>query len=130
MTNEGRSQRNWTILGMSILFALAPIGFGVIRAVRTGNDFRYLWVALASLVSAAIVFVIGNVDSRRPTVAAVRATWVFVIATLFAVIAASLLGARLGPASLVVTSAFGFCYAVGCGLFILAGPQRPAAQER
>jgi hypothetical protein len=60
------SQKNWSLIGISILFALAPIGFGVIRAVRTGNDFRYLWVALASLVSAAIVFAVGadEVDGR------------------------------------------------------------------
>ena len=127
MTNDGRSHKNWTIVGMSILFALAPIGFGVIRAVRTGNDFRYLWVALASLVSAAIVFAAGNARRQRPGAAAVRSTLVFVVATLFALIAALLLGVRVVPGSLAVTSAFGFCYAAGCGLFMLAGPQRSDA---
>ena len=107
------------LLGVSILFALAPLGFGVIRAVRT-DDVRYLWVSLASLVGAGIVFVVGKAATRMSTFVAVRAASVFIVATLFAVTAASLLGVRVYPGSLVVTSAFGFCYAAACGLYLVS----------
>jgi hypothetical protein len=39
----------------SILFAAAPIVFGVVRAFRSGDDLRYLWTALAALLGAVVV---------------------------------------------------------------------------
>src|SRR5262245_61948749 len=101
-----RSNRNWWIYGLSIQFAAVPFAFAVVRAVRTCNDFRYLWVALASLLSALVIMVFGKADRRGPIVAAARSTWVFVVATLVAVFAAWPLGARVGPGSLLVGSAF------------------------
>ena len=50
-----RSYRDWRIHGISILFAAVPVAFAAVRAVRTGYDFRYLWVALASLLGASMV---------------------------------------------------------------------------
>ena len=94
----------------------------IIRAIRTGDDFRYLWMALA-LSSISIVSVVGNADRRRLNEAAVRSTCVFVIAILVAVFVGWLLGARVGPGSVLVGSAFGFCYAAGCGLYVLARPR-------
>ena len=110
------------MLGLSILFAATPFAFAIIRAIRTGDDFRYLWIALASLLSVFIVSVVGNADRPRRTEAVVRSTWVFVIATFLAVFVGWLLGARVGPGSVVVGSAFGFCYAASCGLYVLARP--------
>jgi hypothetical protein len=117
-----RSNRNWRIYGLSILFAAVPSAFAVVRAIRTGDDFRYLWVALASLLSALVVMVVAEADRRGPIVAAARSTWVFVVATLVAVFAAWLLGVRVGPGSLLVGSAFGLCYAASCTLNVLARP--------
>ena len=106
--------------GLSILFAAVPFAFAVVRAIRTGDDFRYLWVALASLLSALVVMVVEKTDRRGPIVAAARSIWVFVVATMVAVFAAWLLGARVGPGSLLVGSAFGSCYATSCALNVLA----------
>src|SRR6185295_10002227 len=117
-----RSHRDWRILGISILFAAVPVAFAAVRAVRTGYDFRYLWVALASLLGASMVMVVGAVTSRRPNSAAALSAGVFVIATLLAVQAAWLLGIRVGPGSLVVGSGFGFCCAASCALHVLARP--------
>jgi hypothetical protein len=117
-----RSNRNWRIYGLSILFAAVPFAFAVVRAIRTGDDFRYLWVALASLLSALVVVVVAKADRRGPIVAAARSTWVFVVATFVAVFAAWLLGARVGPGSLLIGSAFGLCYAASCALNVLARP--------
>jgi hypothetical protein len=116
-----RSNRNWRIYGLPILFAAVPFAFAVVRVMRTGDDFRYLWVALASLLSAFVVMVVARPDRRGPIVAA-RSTWVFVVATFVAVFAAWLLGARVGPGSLLVGSAFGLCYAASCALNVLARP--------
>jgi hypothetical protein len=117
-----RSHRDWRIHGISILFAAAPFAFAAVRAIRTGYDFRYLWVALASLLGTSAVMVVGKADSRRPNSAAALSAVVFVIATLLAVLAAWLLGTRVGPGSLVVGSAFGFCCAATCALYVLARP--------
>ena len=114
--------RDWRIHGLSILFAAVPVAFAAIRAVRTGHDFRYVWVALASLLGAWAVMVVGKATSRRPKSAAALSASVFVIATLLAVLAAWLLGTRVGPGSLVVASGFGFCCAASCALYVLARP--------
>jgi hypothetical protein len=41
---------------------------------------------------------------------------VFIMATLLAIIAAMVLGTRLGPGILVVAAAFGSCFAAGSAL--------------
>jgi branched-subunit amino acid ABC-type transport system permease component len=100
--------------GLYALFATGlSLAFGVMRAVRTGNDLRYVWVALASLSTAIVV---ARASERRPTGAAARAAWVFIMATLVAVFVAWLLGTRVGTGSLLVAAAFGFCYAAGSAL--------------
>src|SRR5258708_1916745 len=112
-----RSHRDWRIHGISILFAAVPFAFALVRAIRTGHDFRYLWVALASLLGASAVMAIGKTDNRRPNSAAALSAGVFVFATLFAMLAAWLLGTRVGPGSLVVGSVFGFCCAASCAVY-------------
>ena len=116
------SHRDWRIQGISILFAAVPVAFAAVRAVRTGYDFRYLWVALASLLGTSGVMMVGKADRRRPSSVAALSAGVFVIATLLAVLAAWLLGIRVGPGSLVVGSGFGFCCAASCALYVLARP--------
>lgn len=117
-----RSHGDWRIYGLSILFATVPFAFAAVRAIRTGYDFRYCGVALASFLGASAVMVVGNAYSGRPNSAAALSAGVFVIATLFAVSAAWLLGTRVGPGSVVVGSAFGFCCATSCALYVLARP--------
>ena len=96
---------------LAILAAATPFAFALVRAVRTGNDLRYLWVALGSLGGAAVTTAVA----RRLSPALV-ATSVFVTSTLFAVLTALLLGTKLGPGILVVASGFGVCFAVASGL--------------
>jgi hypothetical protein len=88
---------NRGVHAVSIPFAAAPFAFAAIRAVTTGNDFRYVWVALAAFCGAAAA-----------------SAAVFACATTLAVIAALLLGTRLGPGILVVAAAFGGCLAMAC----------------
>src|SRR5262249_59960805 len=92
--------RDWRLQSLSILFAALPLAFGLIRAIKTGHDFRYVWVALASVVGAAIVSVAGG-----------RSVAVFVVATLSAMIVAAALGTTANAGMAVVTASVGFCFA-------------------
>ena len=114
------SRPDWRIEALAILFAAAPLAFAVIRAVRTGYDLRYLWVALAALLGTTVVMAVGKTSKRSPHAAVALSAAAFVVATLLAVLAAWLLGTRVGPGLLVVASAFGFCCATSCLLRVLA----------
>ena len=96
---------------MAIAFGLLPFAFGLIRAVTTGQDVRYLWVAAAGFLGAALVTVPARSreGSIRPHIGA--AALAFVAATVLAVCAAIVLGTRLGPGLLVVGASFGLCFA-------------------
>ena len=105
---------------LSIFFATLPFAFGLVRAVRTGYDLRYFWVALASLLGAVATIAVGRVHIRRPIAVVTLVAAVFVIATLLAVLAATLIGTIFGMGIIVVASAFGFCFAVAGLLHLLA----------
>ena len=110
---------------VALLVAAVPFGFGLVRAVRTGSDVRYLWVAAASLIGAMAVVAIGRTFGTRPYGAGVLSVVTFVVATLFGIGAALLLGARAGPGILVVASAFGACFALSSLLHLLGHRRRP-----
>ena len=92
--------------GLAIALASVPMLFGVVRAAQTRSDFRYLVVALVSLASAALVFVVGR---RGAPVTAARAALCFVLTTLAAMATGFAQGARSVPAVLAVAIGFAFC---------------------
>ncbi len=105
------------IRSFSIFFVSLPFLFGLLRAVTTGNDFRYLWVAAASLFGAAVFTGATHAPNHRRRIALSIGS--FIVATLCSTAAAMLLGTRFGPALLLVASSFGFCSAAGCTLFAI-----------
>lgn len=107
------------IRSFSVFFISMPFLFGLLRAVTTGNDLRYLWVAAASLFGAGAFTAATSGRMRRPRAALALSAGSFTIATLCATAAAILLGTRFGAGLLVVASSFGFCCAVGCTLFAI-----------
>jgi hypothetical protein len=107
--------RNRWIGAAALLFAAAPFGFGLIRAVSSGNDFRYLWVALTSFVGAAAVAVTIRRSGSRAGVTLALGS--FLMSTLLAALMAMLLGTRLALGLVVVAGAFGFCSAAGSWLY-------------
>jgi hypothetical protein len=107
------------IRSFSIFFLSLPFLFGLLRAATTSNDFRYFWVAAASLFGAAVVTAAARGQMRRPRVAVACAVGAFIVGTLCAIAAGMLLGTRLGPGLLVVASSFAFCCAIGCLLFAI-----------
>ena len=112
---------------LAMLVAAMPLAFAVIRALQTGSDLRYIWVALASLASAAAVQTAGRSYGRTPALAFALSAAVFVAATLSAVSAALLLGTRLGPGILIVGASFGMCFAASCLLLALVRLPRAAS---
>jgi hypothetical protein len=103
----------------STLAAAVPFAFALIRALTTGSDVRYLWVALASLVGAAVTAtVVGGLRSNARRLIAAPA--IFVFATFMAVAAALVIGTRLGLGILIVGAAFGFWFAVAGHLYLRA----------
>ena len=102
---------------LGLLLAAIPFAFAVLRAVTTGTDFRYLWVALASTVAAASVLSLRN-PGTRPRTGRVSA------AVLAATAAASAMGFAQGaesvPAVLFVALGFAICQTGGLALIFRA----------
>jgi hypothetical protein len=92
---------------LAVLFALAPFGFGVIRAVTTGHDFRMLAMAVAAFAGVLIITLIGQ--SRAGVAASSGA--VFFVATVIAACVADLMGATAAAGIWPVAIVFGLCYA-------------------
>ena len=112
---------NHTLLSVLAVGAVAvPFVFGAVRARSTGSDFRYLWVALASLIGAAAVMSVVRVSKAGPRGALALAVAVFLAATFAAALAARLQGTAFGVGMLVVVSAFGCCFAAGACFRALA----------
>jgi len=107
------------IRSFSIFFISLPFLFGLLRAVTTGTDFRYLWVAAASLFGAGLLTAFATAPIRRPRVAVALSVGSFIVATVCGTAAAMLLGTRFGLGLLVVASSFAFCCAAGCTLFAI-----------
>src|SRR5262245_26651907 len=105
------------IRSVSIFFVVMPFLFGLLRAVMSGNDLRYLWVAAASLFGAAAFTAATHPQSHRRRIA--LSMGAFLVATLCAIAAAMLLGTRFGPGLLIVAASFGFSSAAGCTLFAI-----------
>jgi hypothetical protein len=104
--------------------AAVPFAFALIRAVQTGNDLRYFWVAIAGFLGALAVTVVGRTTVKRPIASAALAAVAFIVATTCAVLAALAIGTRLGLGILVVGLAFGGCFAVGALLHVLGRRSR------
>jgi hypothetical protein len=99
---------------LSIVFASLPIAFGLVRAITTGKDLRYMWLAFAALLSAAVVMALGHPYARQPSARVTLAAGAFVISTLFAIATALLLGTTFNLGMLIVASSFGLCCAASC----------------
>lgn len=107
------------IRSFSIFFLSLPFLFGLLRAATTSNDFRYMWVAAASLVGAGAVTAVAGRRMRQPRVALAVSVGSFIVATVVATASGMMQGTRFGPGLLVVGAAFAFCSAVGCALFAI-----------
>lgn len=119
----GTQRRRFLLVG-SALFALLPVLFGLIRAVTTGWDRRYLWLAGASLVGSWIVAgPPGRGASDRPHVL-LRTVMAVILGAVCAAATALLLGASAGPGVAIVAISFGLCTGTSAMFALLARPLR------
>lgn len=119
-----RSRRSRVLLAGSALLAAVPVIFGVIRAVSTGDDFRYLWLAAAALFGTAAVMALGRGASGPVRVSLVRALGAVAAGVACAAATALLLGATAGPGVAIVSLGFGLCSGASGTLATLARQPR------
>ena len=105
---------------LSMVFAAVPFAFALIRAFQTGDDLRYLWVAIAGLCGTVATAWVAGPDGTSSKATIVLSGVVLAVATALGVLTAVLLGTKPGPAVVVVGAAFGFCFAAGAALYMHA----------
>ncbi len=108
----------------SVALTATPVAFGVLRALQTtGNDFRYLLTALASVAVAAVIVRRGAHGAPGTMPSFARSLFALGAGTLTAAAVAFGLGARSAPAIWVVAFAFSLCATGGFALGVIAWPR-------
>jgi len=108
---------------------MVPVTFGVIRAVSTGADLRYLWLAGAAMGGSMAVMPPGRGASGRAGVSLLRALGAVAAGATCAGLVAMLLGAKAGPGIAIVAMAFGLCTGTSAMLAAQAGTLERNPQE-
>jgi MFS-type transporter involved in bile tolerance (Atg22 family) len=96
---------------LAILFRVAPFAFGLIRATQA-SDYRMLWMALASLLGAALVGLMARRHGRDSKEILAISVVILAVATLLAGLTARLLGATAAAGIWPVAIVFGLCWAI------------------
>lgn len=94
---------------LSVLFALAPLAFGAIRAV-TARDLRVLWMAIAAGVVVAAVVLVRRSAANRSSMALGRALLALLLGIVAASVTAYALGARAWSGILGMAVVLAFCW--------------------
>jgi hypothetical protein len=94
---------------LSILFGLAPLAFGAIRAVGA-NDLRVLWMAVASGVVVAGVVMLRRSGANRSSMALGRALLALLLGIVAACATAFAFGARAWSGILGMAFVLAFCW--------------------
>ena len=115
-----RTARQKVLSIASILLAAVPFAFALIRLFQTGDDFRYLWMAIVTFLGAATVMTLGAARTRAVGVLTALSVAALIVATSLGVATAVLLGTTFGPGAVIVALGFGFCSAASQALNALA----------
>lgn len=115
---------------IGLLIAAIPVGYAGLRAVATGTDFRYVWLALASTLSAAFILVVANRARPHSPGLVVRTAFVLLAAMGAAEITAFALGAGSAPALAVAALGFATCGSAGLALALRSGAVRIDGRAR
>ena len=118
-----RTLRERLFLVVGILLIAAPFAFGLLRALTTGTDWRYLWVAIAAFVGSSVVIAIGRSQSKTSTVTVGIGAIALIVATLTAVLGAKFLANTQSVATWIVAFAFAFCTTIGTVLYFVSKPR-------
>ena len=99
----------------SVALLGTPVAFGVIRALTTGNDLRYLWLAAAAILGSMAVAFAGGTAAGGP-IPGGRTLFSVVAGAAGATAVALLMGTKAGPGIAVVALSFGLCTGAGAVL--------------
>jgi hypothetical protein len=106
------------------LLALAPFVAAMIRFTQTGTDVRYFWVALAALLGALAVMLIGRASTQRKNVVLRLSVIAFAVSTLLAVLASRLAGANAAFGIWAVAIVYALFTTAGQALYSLSRPRQ------
>jgi hypothetical protein len=106
----------------SVLLAAVPLAFGVIRAVSTGDDVRYIWLAGAAILGSTAAMRSGRAASGPAHVSLGRAMGAVAAGSVSAAAAALLIGTTAGPGLAIVAVSFGLCTGASVVLAAMARP--------
>jgi uncharacterized membrane protein YccC len=108
---------------VAVLLAGVPMFFGLVSAINTGDDFRYLWLAAAAIVGSLAVMVPGYGSPNPARVSLGRAVGAIAAGAACAALTAIFLGATAGPGVAIVAGAFGLC--TGASMVLGSVARRP-----
>jgi hypothetical protein len=118
------SQRHSLLLLVAVLLAGVPALFGFVRAINTGDDFRYLWLAASAIVGSLAVMAPGYGVPSPARVSPGRAVGAIAAGAGCAAATAIFLGATAGPGVAIVAGAFGLCTGTSMVLATIARRRR------
>ena len=99
-----------------MVLGATPLAFAAIRAFATRSDLRFVWMAFASLLGAALVMKLGRVRSRGSRGVFAIAVVAFFVAAVFGAVTATFVGARSALSVWFVATGFAFCSSTGLAL--------------
>ena len=114
------AQRRQLLLLVAVLLAVVPVAFGSVRAIETGDDFRYLWLAAAAILGSLAVMVPAYRGPGPARVSVGRAVSASATGAACAAATAFILGATAGPGVAIVAVGFGLCTGTGMVLGAVA----------
>ena len=124
MTQVPDSQRHHMLLLVAVLLAAVPVLFGFVRAINTGDDFRYLWLAASAIVGSLAVMAPGYRAQSPARVSPGRAVGAVAAGAGCAAATAIFLGGTAGPGVAIVAGAFGLCTGTSMALGTVARRRR------
>jgi hypothetical protein len=114
--------RPWIVAAATIAAAV-PVAFGCLRAISTGDDVRYLWMAGAAILGSMAV--LPHSGARAPANGWIgRGLAAVASGAACAAVAAVVQGARSVPGVAIVAVAFGLCTGTSARLVMLARESR------
>ena len=118
-----RSGRETVFLLAGMLLIAAPFAFGILRVATTGNDWRYVWAALAAFIGSGAILAFGKARSSGSAITIGFAALALVAGTIVALLEATLIAHVHGAAPWIVSFAFSFCVTLGMVLYYMSQPR-------
>jgi hypothetical protein len=124
VTHVPERRRHQLLRLLGVLVTALPVAFGFVRAISTGDDTRYLWLAAAAILGSLAVMWSEYRAPGSTRVSAARVAGAIASGAGCAAATAIVMGATAGPGVAIVAVAFGICTGTGMVLGTVARRQR------